>query len=417
MEIYKDMVEKLKYHKSNIINAFIKKNYYPSTDEINNKLENNSTNNTNEINEKLKLIDSRLALFETYISKPGGYINTKELNHAFKMIAKDIEILYKVLEDILINDYSRLNIYLEAALSELESKADYYKKRCMEEVNSTSLGTTVFFQANNWNITENNEVIAIDLGDIELIDGSEISCFANISNINEEKIMFKFSNNDFDKSFNALPYNYNNNSYKVPGELSINNIPINMPTASLVDDYITIYHDINFNNKYKIAGAKGGMQVTYKKTGEIFLYKFADLDNTFVAPQDCYVEFFILDGNTIENSHMEYSFTEAPVSVNFSLQNGEVLLNKEAVRVFIECQEGLGMNFNITNGTVYASLEDAIISNKNTLLYKGNWDIRDFVLREYVKTKSSTYNVKVLINSQEDISSDIESIYIKDVTQ
>jgi hypothetical protein len=42
------------------------------------------------------------------------------------------------------------------------------------------------------------------------------------------------------------------------------------------------------------------------------------------------------------------------------------------------------MFFALAAGTVYASLEDAIIVNKNTLIYKGNWDIRDFVLREYV---------------------------------
>jgi hypothetical protein len=32
---------------------------------------------------------------------------------------------------------------------------------------------------------------------------------------------------------------------------------------------------MNFENKYKIAGAIGGMQVTYRSTVEVFLYKFA----------------------------------------------------------------------------------------------------------------------------------------------
>jgi large subunit ribosomal protein L9 len=46
-----------------------------------------------------------------------------------------------------------------------------------------------------------------------------------------------------------------------------------------------------------------------------------------------------------------------------------------------------------------ASLEDAIIVNKNTLIYKGNWDIRDFVLREYVRTNTSSYRVKVFVKT------------------
>ena len=401
MEIYKDMVEKLKFHKNNIVNSFIKKNYYPASDEI---------------NAKLALVDSRLALFESYISKPGSYMNIKELNHCFEMIAKDIEILYRVLESILTEDFSALNVHIEAALTELESKADYYRKRCTEEIHSTTLGTTVFFQANNWKIREENEMNIIDLGTVKLIEGMEISCFAEINDVEDKDVVFQFDNNDAEKSFLALPYNYNNNSYKVPGVLGINQYDLKMPVTSIVDDYIPIKYEINFENKYKIAGAIGGMQVTLKRTGETFLYKFANIDNAFVAEEDCFVEFYVLDGNTNPNATMEYSFTEAPISTNFSLQNGEIPLNKEAVKISIECQKGLGMFFALAAGNVYASLEDAIIVNKNTLIYKGNWDIRDFVLREYVRTNTSSYRVKVFVKTKDDIVGNIESIYIKEVT-
>ena len=154
MEIYKDMIEKLKFHKNNIINSFIKKGYYA---------------NESEIQSKIAEIDARLALFDAYITKSGNYMNVKEMNYCFAMIAKDIEILYKVLEDILINDFASLNVFIEAALTELESKADYCKKRCNEEVNSATLGTTVLFKANSWNISEDDETNIIDLGTIELI--------------------------------------------------------------------------------------------------------------------------------------------------------------------------------------------------------------------------------------------------------
>lgn len=400
MEIYKDMLEKLKYHKNNIINAFIRKNYYPSNKEI---------------EAKLKLVDSRLALFEAYISKPGSYMNIKELNYCFEMIGKDIEILYTVLESILINEYASLNVFIEASLSELESKAEYYRKRCTEEINSTTLGTTIFFQGNNWNITENNETNVINLGEMDLVEGIDIACFAEINNMDKKNVMFKFECNDPEKSFYALPYNYNNNSYKVPGELGVNEYKIDMPEASLVDDYIPIEHEINFENKYKIAGALGGMSVTTKSTGETYLYRFANVDNAFVAPEDCFVEFFVVDGNG-QIPYMEYSFTEEPISTNFSLQNGEIPLNKDIVKISIECQKGLGMFFTVPQGTVYASVDDPVIVNKDTLLFKGNWNIRDFTLREYVRTNKISYRMKVYVKSTENIAGSIESIYIKDVT-
>lgn len=401
MEIYKDMIEKLKFHKNNIINSFIKKGYYA---------------NESEIQSKIAEIDARLALFDAYITKSGNYMNVKEMNYCFAMIAKDIEILYKVLEDILINDFASLNVFIEASLTELEAKADYCKKRCNEEVNSTALGTTVFFKANSWNISEEDETNIIDLGTIELVEGMDISCFANIEDIYESNIVFEFKNNDPEKSFLALPYNYNENSYKVPGQISINEYPLSMPVASVTDDYIPIEYDINFENRYKIAGALGGMQVTYKRTNETYLYKFANVDNAFVAEEDCIVEFFIVDGNKVADMFMEYSFTEAPISTNFSLQNGEIALNKEVVRIVVECQKGLGMFFNVPTGTIYASFEEPVIANRRTLLYKGNWNIRDFVLREYVRANKTKYNVKVYIKSTENIIGKIDSIYIKEVT-
>lgn len=402
MDIYKDMIEKLKFHKNNIINSFIKKGYYASESEIQSKLAD---------------VDARLALFESYITKSGNYMNVKELNYCFEMIVKDIEILYKVLEDILIKDYAALSVFVEAALTELEAKSEYCRKRCSEEINSTTLGTTVFFKANAWDVSEEDEVTTISLGQVELIEGMEVSCFANIDGIGDSEVVFQFDNNDPEKSFLALPYNYNENSYKVPGEISVNEYPLIMPTTAVTTDYIPITYEINFSNKYKIAGAMGGMQVTYKSSGETHLFKFANIDNAFVAPEDCIVEFFVLDGNKTDGvMTMEYSFTEAPISTNFSLQNGEIALDKEAVRIMVECQKGLGMFFNIPMGTVYASLEEPVIVNKKTLLYKGNWNIRDFVLREYVRTNTITYDVNVYVKSTDSIIGKIDSIYIKEVT-
>ena len=400
MEIYKDMLAKLKYHKNNIINAFIRKNYYPSN---------------NEIQAKLELVDSRLALFESYISKPGSYMNVKEINYCFEMIAKDIEILYSVLEDILINEFSTLHVFIEASLSELESKADYYRKRCTEEIYSTTLGTTVFFQGNNWNIIENNEVNIVDLGTMSLVQGMEIACFAEINNIDKNNVVFKFECNDPEKSFYALPYNYNNTSYKVPGKISVNEYPLIMPETSIVEDYIPINYKLNFENRYKIAGAVGGMQVTSRETGETVLYKFANIDNAFVAKEDCFVEFYVIDGNG-SVPYMEYSFSEEPTSTNFALQDGKIPLEKDIVKISVECQKGLGMFFTVPQGTVYAAVGEPVIVNKETLLFKGNWNIRDFVLREYVRTNTTSYRMKVYIKSTENIAGNIESIYIKDVT-
>ena len=205
VDIYKDILEKLKYHKELVMNKFIKNGYYPSIEEVNNTI---------------KSVNARLSLFESYISKPGNYFNPIEINYCFEMIYKDIGILYKVLQDILLNEYTELKLKVESTLTELEAQAIHYKTRYEEEINTSVLGTTIVFQCNNWNSYTKDELVVIDLGTHNFIDGSTIACIANISNLNEKDIYFEISSGT--NTILALPYNFNNISYKMPGELKVN---------------------------------------------------------------------------------------------------------------------------------------------------------------------------------------------------
>ena len=402
MEIYKDMLEKLKYHKQLLMNAFIRNNYYPSNEEV---------------NAALSKINARLSLFETYISKPGSYFNPKEINYCFDMIYKDIEILYKVLQEILTKEYSQLKVHIESTLLELEAKADFFNKRCKEESNATALGTTILFQSNSWNITTKDQITIINLGNHEFIEGSEIACFANISNINKDMVAFKLEHKDSNKTITALPYNlYDNITYRIPGELGINKHLLSISSSAVINDYINIEYDIDMMNDYKLLGAKGYMTITSKNSGVKTLVNYPDMNTfSFVAAEDCYVEFFVVDGNINDSSFIEYNFNMAPLHQNFSLQNGTIKLDSDIKRIYIDAQAGLAMSFNLEQGDIYAECLDAIVADKNNILYNGNLNIRDIMLREYVKSNKTTYNVQVYINTIESIIDSIESIYIKEI--
>ena len=402
MEIYKDMLEKLKYHKQLLMNAFIRKNYYPSNEEV---------------NAALADINARLSLFESYISKPGSYFNPTEINYCFEMLYKDIEILYKVLQDILANEYSQLKLCIESTMLELEAKADYFQKRCSEEANSTTLGTTIMFQANSWNISTKDQTTIIDLGEHKFIEGSTIACFANINNINKDSVSFKFVADNDNKSFLALPHNlYDNINYKIPGKLGINEKIFSVNKSAIVDGHINLDYETNPINKYKICGGNNLISVTYKSSGVTELVEFPDMSNyNFLALQDCFIEFYVVDGNISDNSYLEYNFNMKPASCNFSLQNGTIKLSKDIKRIFIDAQKGLTVSFSCEHGTIYAECMDAIIADKNTVIYAGNNKIRDMVVREYVRTRTIDYKVYAYINTVETIIDDIQSIYIKEI--
>lgn len=393
--LYKDMILKLEYHKNRIIQLFIKQGYFPRQDEI---------------NEKLKSIDERLALFKSYKFIPGEKVNVKELNHNLEMLYLDIKFLYEIVQDLYIEKYNTMVLNIETHMIYLESLADYFKKRGHEEINSTSLGRTIMFKTDNFDIEVKDETIEIGAGEIELLEGSEIACFANINNTDKTNIMFKFKAANNSKDFIALPYNYNNETYLVPGELTINEHDYTLSDNFNVNDNIIIPIETNVNNSYKILGGKNKMIITDKVTGNISIADFPTSDNPFVAVNNCYISFYV------ENkSNIEYSFSEKPYHTNFSLQNGLIKTTKPIQKIFLDVPKDFNCYFHIDNdeGKVWAELDEGILDGPN-LIYRGTTLVRDFKIKEYVKDKKTKYSVYVVITEM-DNDEDIDSIYIKEI--
>lgn len=397
MENYKDMLLKAKYYKEKIINDFIKKGYFP---------------NNEDIASKLSLIETRTALCETYLSKPGSLFNTKEFNYMFEMIFKDLEFLYTILEDILLNEYSQLKIYIESHLNELESKANLFENRLKEEMSTTSLGKLIFYQTNDWIIDTTDEVTIIDLGIIELNQASKIALFANIDNIENDNISFKLIADDNKNSFDALPYNFNSDTYIVPGNKDIKESELNLNGRIIVNDNIEINMNVNQNSDYKILGGKDKMTVTYSE-GDIKLIDFATLSNTFYADQDCIIEFYCY-----KNPIIQYNFNKKPDHCNFPISDNYIYTENEDIKkIYLKVSKGFACYFVVDDGEIYASCEDGIIKSNNSISYNGNWNLRDFKILEYINDINKIqYNVKVFISSEKDIISNIKSICIKQIS-
>lgn len=392
--MYKDIILKIDYHKQYILNAFIKKGYFPKTEEINNKIEQ---------------VNTRLALFKQYVFTPGEKFNTKEMNHMLDMLYTDIVFLYKVLEDIQINEYNKLLLNIETRLTSLESTAMYYKKRNNEEINGTSLGKTLLFKTGQWDIDVNDDSVEIDIGTVELVQGSEISCFANINNTNKKNILFKFKSNDSKNDFTALPYNYNNDTYIVPGKIAINDTELTLNEDFKINSEINIPFQTNLKNEYKILGGKNKMVVTNKQTNVVQVMDMPTYEKPFVATNNCFISFYV-EGKGL----IEYNFNTKPLHSNFSIQNGTINIEKDIQKIFLDVEKGFTCYFNLNDkSTPYATFENAIVYEKY-LTYNGLILVRDFKVKEYVKDKTTNYNVKVLIN-EADNDEVIDSVYIKEV--
>lgn len=330
--MYKDLILKLEYHKKEIINSFIKKGYFPNTEEINNRLER---------------INTRIALFEKYNFTPGEKFDTKQINHMLEMLYKDIVILYKILEEIQTNELNKLILNIETHMTNLESLSNHYKKRANEEINGTSLGKTLLFKTSDFELEVNDDNLKVLVGELELTQGSEISCFANINNTNKQNILFKFKSNDSKYDFTALPYNYNNDTYIVPGEIAIKDTEITLNEDFNINSDIKIPFETNINNDYKILGGKGKMVITDKETNAIRVVDIPTYDKPFVANRNCFISFYV-EGKGL----IEYNFNKKPLHSNFSVQNGAINIDKDIQKIFLDVDEGFICYFTFNNDSI-----------------------------------------------------------------
>ena len=393
--MYKDMLLKLEYHKSKILQAFIKQGYFPTQDEI---------------SSKLSQIDERIALFESYNFEPGENFNAKEMNHCLKMLYNDILFLYKIIEEIYTQKYNSLLLNVEIQMNYLEGLATHFKKRGDEEIKGTSLGKTLFFKSDSWETDIKDETMEVALGNIELIQGSEISCFANVNNADKKNVLFKFNCEDNSKNFTAFPYNYNNETYIVPGYMNVNEKEFSLQEQFNINSEIVLPVKVNMDNDYKIIGGQNKIIVTDKLTNEIKTYDFPTSEKPFVAPSNCYISFYIENKGTIE-----YSFSNKPLHCNFSIQDGMIQITKDIQKIFLDVEKGFNCYFTLDEDTkAWACYEEGIKDN-DKLIYDGLLLVRDFKIKEYVKDKKTTYNVTLKIN---EIDNDevIDCVYIKEVS-
>ena len=268
----------------------------------------------------------------------------------------------------------------------------------------------MLFKTNDFEVDVKDESLEVFVGSLDLTQGSEIACFANINNTDKRNIMFKFKAEDNSNDFVALPYNYNNDTYLVPGEISTKDHELNLSVDFNINSEIVIpFESVNLDNQYKILGGKDKIVVTDKQTGYITVMDFPTVDKPFTATSNCYISFFTEGIGTLE-----YNFSKRPFHTNFSIQDGTIKLTKDIQKIFLDVEEGFICYFNLDDNTnIWCTKEDAIVDNKQ-LVYDGLLLVRDFKIKEYVRDKSTKYNVYVSITEM-DNDEVIDCIYIKEV--
>lgn len=188
MSYYLDQINKINYYKQKIIEELSSSGIFPNNILIQNKIDD---------------IDTKLAIFQYISVSETDVFDVDKFNEDLLRIYNDLLILYSLTYKMSVNEYENIKSYAETHLLELEDLARMYEYKTKEELDSTSLGNTVFFQSNGFNITYNNGIAIIDLGKITLHNASKVACIFKAENVSSEQVVF-----NFDDKYNCSPYDY-----------------------------------------------------------------------------------------------------------------------------------------------------------------------------------------------------------------
>lgn len=391
--MYKDIYEKLKFHKEKIIQSFIKTGIYPTD---------------NEVNRLLNSIDASLPLLQVQRVEPGDNFDSKAYNKMIECIYKDLQLLYQMLQEYQIKEFIELKAFSDNHLQEIQSKVNYYLNKSKQESQTTTLGKTLYYQDSNFNRKVDNTLTFIDLGSIDIVPGSRIACLLDANDIYKNQAIFIFESPI--GNLKVTPFNANQNSLLIPGEKTKNEYDYSLNDNLITNDKILmdLKIEINKENKYYILGEKD--KVFVKQFGETtkqsFMYRPTPL-NQLGFKEKTYIDFY-----TVGSQSITFKFSKKPVKTNFAINNYKVENLDYVHHFFIEAEPDFSFEFEIDKGDVYAIKEEGKIINDN-LYFPKMIETKDFHIIEYDNSKKTKYNCYVQITNDNDEPIKINSITIK----
>jgi hypothetical protein len=307
-----------------------------------------------------------------------------------------------------------MKAFIDTHLSELEDVATYYRLKAQQEEQSTTLGKTIMFKSSGFDIVRNNGIGRISLGNIDINKGSRVAFLIEANEIEGENVIFsikKGSNN----VIQVPPYNYNQESILIPGNVNMNTYNMTLPESQLINGPIQMdlgENKASMGNMYSILAGRDKVLVKNvdDTTRQIIMERPTKLDSLSFNKRS-YIDFYALGAKSIT-----FRFNKKPVSANFSLDNYTVTNLSNIHHFFIECEADFTFDFETEGGTVYAIKDNGAIDG-DKLYFPKTVEVRDFYIQEYLAGDKDTYTVEMLIYNDTLEPIDIQSICIKELNK
>ncbi len=384
--MYIDQKKKIEYYRKLIMDTIAKTGSYPAPSLV---------------QDRLNDIDASLSIYRMNYKSSGDTFDTDEYNNSLNNIYQDLLILYQSVYELSVKDYNELKTEIDRELQDLETMAQKCYRRSELETTNT-FGKTLFFQASGFKQEYESGIITIPIDTITTHEQATLACIVDGADTLQYDSMY-FEINDK----RVKPYNYNSDTYKVPGNDNVNTYAYTITDEKksstfpfTIDKFMPIE-----KATYKILSGKNSV-VFYdtQKYNSTSLTKESNM--SLRIAKNGIVTFYVYNAKNIS-----FEFNKEPTSKNFKENTITTPDMIQKIRLVVET----GTVFNvITDGTIYAYYDAGFISDN--ILYGYRHDtILDYLLIETKESDTVTISgINLVIENAEHSYYGITDIAIKE---
>lgn len=384
--MYIDQKKKIEYYRKLIMDTIAKTGSYPAPSLV---------------QDRLNDIDASLSIYRMNYKSSGDTFDTDEYNNSLNNIYQDLLILYQSVYELSVKDYNELKTEIDRELQDLETMAQKCYRRSELETTNT-FGKTLFFQASGFKQEYESGIITIPIDTITTHEQATLACIVDGADTLPYDSMY-FEINDK----RVKPYNYNSDTYKVPGNDNVNTYAYTITDEKKSSTFPFTIDKFTPTEKatYKILSGKNSV-VFYdtQKYNSTSLTKESNM--SLRIAKNGIVTFYVYNAKNIS-----FEFNKEPASKNFKENTITTPDMIQKIRLVVET----GTVFNvITDGTIYAYYDAGFISDN--ILYGYRHDtILDYLLIETKESDTVTISgINLVIENAEHSYYGITDIAIKE---
>lgn len=358
------------------------------------------------IKDRLQTFDMYLPIFRHDDVLEDSRFDANRLTRDISNIHDDLSIMYELLYDLSIKELQQLRTYVESHLREMENEARRYTARIDIEVNSSSMGDTVFYKDGPFPWYTKDNYFYADLGTAKMKEGSLLGLLASGISVTGDNVLVGVLHGD-DLHYIA-PYNLRNDVYEVPGEKQVKTYQIKYDESAKLDDTFELAHkDLQPKMESTYVGYTGKGKILLTQNYERQHIARSE-DYAFHVDQLWEVSFYIKNG-----TYARFEFSREIENKNFK---GIEITNLGDVRRIL-MRDDHQFAFNIhTDGEIWAEQRICSVS-ENRLHLPGGSLSHDFLVEEYVPGKEIEVELFLRTKSSQLEYPSIDSIALKELLE